>query len=99
MSLLIRGGSDPPIFGGSAILLPSRLCRDIAARPAGLPIIALAVVAVQRVDGQAQRAPVEIHRPREVGNKEHDGAYLAVREHGMSSCVIPVCGLPREGEV
>jgi len=34
LSLLIRGGSDPPIFGGSAILLPSRLCRDIAARRA-----------------------------------------------------------------
>lgn len=46
LTLLIRWGSYPLIFGGSAILLLSQLQRGIPAWPASLPIVALALVAV-----------------------------------------------------
>ena len=57
------------------------------------------VMSVHGVDGQAQGVAIERHRPGQVGDEEHDGAYLAVSEHGMSPCVIPFCWLPREGDV
>lgn len=44
--LLIRWGSYPLIFGGSAALLLSLLYRGIPAWPASLPIVALALLAV-----------------------------------------------------
>ncbi|ERI53012.1 hypothetical protein N878_16780 [Pseudomonas sp. EGD-AK9] len=46
MTLLIRWGSYPLIFGGSAILLLSLLQRGIPAWPASLPVVALALLAV-----------------------------------------------------
>lgn len=46
LTLLIRWGSYPLIFGGSATLLLSQLQHGIPAWPASLPIVALALLAV-----------------------------------------------------